>query len=234
MNEINQFEGLSNDLFLEIFDYLHALDLFMAFSSLNHRISSILLLTQLHVVISKLHCRHQIKFLSSHLTHHAHQVISVSLHDQLHDFSSVIPYFFNQHTFINLRSCIFYCIGPSSRFNRVIGQLKTLTKLELFQIIQPCSMSLSDPLKRKLSKTILKHRLSNLRLVNLSVAYDYRYLTDNISVNWTLTSLRLMFFGSSNFCSIYGILPVLRAYRVLRQFRISIEKNKYLDIYQAM
>jgi hypothetical protein len=120
MNEITQLENLFNDLFLEIFDYLHAVDLFMALSSLNNRISSILASTQLHVVISELHSCHQIKFLSSHLTHHAHQVILVSLEDQVHDFSSVIPYFFNQHTFINLQSCIFHSICPSSRFNRVI------------------------------------------------------------------------------------------------------------------
>jgi hypothetical protein len=66
MNEITLFEHLSNDLLLEIFDYLHALDLFLTFSS-------ILFSAQLHLFISKCHCRSQMKFLSSHLIHHAHQ-----------------------------------------------------------------------------------------------------------------------------------------------------------------
>ena len=112
MNKITQFEDLSNDLVLEIFEYFHALDLFRAFPSLNNRLSSLLLLTQLHVVISKVHSHHQIKFLSSHLTHHAHQVISLSLEDQLRDYSSVISFFFNQHIFINLQLCKFYSISP--------------------------------------------------------------------------------------------------------------------------
>jgi len=112
MNKVTQLEDLSNDLFLEIFDYFHALDLFMAFSSLNHRISLILSLTRLHVVISKLHCRYEIKFLSSHLTHHAHQVISVSLEDEVYNFSSVISFFF-QSTFIYQSSimCILFYLS---------------------------------------------------------------------------------------------------------------------------
>ncbi len=234
MNKITQFEDLSNDLLLEIFDYFHALDLFMAFSSLNQRISSILFSTQLHIVISKLHCRYQMKFLSSHLTHHADQVISVSLEDQLRDYSSVISFFFNQHIFINLRSCKFYSISPSSRLNRVIRQLKILTKLELFQIILPRSMSLSDPLKRKLSKTILKHKLSNLHIVDLAIRYDYQYLTNTISINHSLTSLYMILHGTSTYCSIYGILPILHNYRALRQLRVRIANSRIFDIHRAM
>jgi hypothetical protein len=226
MNKITQFEDLSNDLVLEIFEYFHALDLFTAFASLNNRLSSLLLLTQLHVVISKVHSRHQIKFLSSHLTHHAHQVISVSLQDQLYNFTSVIPFFFNQHQFINLQSCVFYSICPSSKLNRVIRQLKTLTKLETFRIIQSHNASLPDAWKRKLSKTILKHKSSHLRIVDLAFRYDYRYLTDSISVNWTLTSLHMMFQGATEFCSIYSILPILQTYRVLRHLYVCITKSK--------
>ena len=226
MNKITQFEDLSDDLFLDIFDYFDALDLLVAFSSLNKRISLILSSTQLCVVVSNLHCRHQIKCLSSHLTDHAHQVISLSLEDQIRDFSSVIPYFFNQHTFINLRSCIFVSICSTTRLNRVIRQLKTLTKLESFEIVQSYSISLSDRVKRKLSKTILKHKLSNLRSVDLSFRYDYPYLTANSTVNWTLTSLGIAFRGTSNVCSIYSVLPILRTYRALRQLRVLISNGK--------
>ena len=234
MNKITQFENLSNDLFLEIFDYLHALDLFMAFFSLNKRISLILSSTQLHVVISKLHCRRQIKFLSTHLTSHAHQVISVSLQDQLRDFSSVIPFFFNQHTFINLRSCRFFYICPSSRLNRTIRQLKTLTKLESFYIKQPRCMPLTDRVKRKLTEIIFKHKLSNLRSVTLLFRYDYPYLTDNTTINWTLTSLCLMFHGSSNVCSIYGILPIFRTCGSLRQLCVIILNSKMSNTNHSM
>jgi len=147
MNVISQFEDFSNDLFLEIFDYFHALDLFMAFSSLNHRISSILSLTRLHVVISKLHCRYQIEILSSHLFHHAHQVISVSLQDQLRDFSSVISFIFNQHTFENLQSCKFHSIHPSSKLYNVIHKLERHNKLVSIEILQLQHLSLSDEIK---------------------------------------------------------------------------------------
>ncbi len=92
MNPITQFEDLSDKLFLIIFDYLYALDLFQAFSSLNTRISSILFDARLYVIISKLHRRQQIEFLSFHLTHHADQVIFISLEDQLHDYSAIFDY----------------------------------------------------------------------------------------------------------------------------------------------
>ena len=230
MDNITQFESLSNDLFLDIFDYLHALDLFLAFSSLNKRISLILSSTQLRVVVSKLHCHHQIQVLSSHLNDHSHQVISLSLQDQLRDFLSVIPFFFNRHTFINLRSCTFFSICPSSILDCVIEQLKTLTKLESYRIVQPHNILLSDRAKRNLSKTILKHTLSNLRSVKLSFRYDYPYLTDSTTVNWTLTSLRIVFHGSSNICSIYGVLSILHTYRALRQLRVVISSDKTSNI----
>ncbi|CAF4845800.1 unnamed protein product [Rotaria sp. Silwood1] len=41
MKKMTPLEDLSNELFFEIFDYLHALDIFMAFSTLNQRITLI-------------------------------------------------------------------------------------------------------------------------------------------------------------------------------------------------
>ena len=128
-NIITQLEHVSNDLFLDIFDYLHALDVLQAFSSLNGRISSILSSAQLRVIVSKLHCRYQIERLSSYLLHHDHQVISFSLQDQLRDYSSVISFFFDHHTFQNLRSCVFYSISSSKKFDSIIRKLQSFNKL---------------------------------------------------------------------------------------------------------
>lgn len=234
MNKITQFEDFSNDLFLEIFDYFHALDLFMAFSSLNNRISSILSLSQLHVVISKLHCHHQIKFLSSHLTDHAHQVISVSLQDQLRDYRSVICFIFNQHTFENLRSCKFYSICPSSKFDNVIRKLKSFNKLTLFQIKHPKDILLSDTIKEDFSKAILTHSSLVLRSIDLLFRYSYKKLVANISFNSTVTSLRMIFHGSTVTCSIYSFLPILRRYRALRVLQIDISNDHNSNTHQGM
>ncbi len=207
VNKITQFEHFSNDILLEIFDYLHALDLFMAFSSLNQRISSILFSTQLHVVLSKLHCQHQMKFLSSHLTHHAHQVISVSLEDQLRDYSSVISFIFNQHIFTNLRSCKFYHIHPSSNLQ------KSLTKLISLRIFHPKTILLSHRIKQDITKAILTHTSHTLRFIDLSFYYDYLNLVANIALNSTVTSLHMIFDGSVNTLSTYSFLPILNHYR---------------------
>ncbi|CAF4075935.1 unnamed protein product [Rotaria sordida] len=205
----------------------------MAFSSLNKRISLILSSTQLHVIISKLHCRYQLKILSSHLTNHARKVISLSLEDKLRDRSSVIPFLFKQHTFINLRSCEFFSICSSSKLDHAIEQLTTLTKLQSFRIQQSHSKPLSDQFKRKLTETILKHKLSNLHSIKLIVRYDYPYLATNITINWTLTLLSIMFYGSSNLCSIYSILSILRTYRVLRKLYVTIIDSNESNTHHA-
>ncbi|CAF3622234.1 unnamed protein product, partial [Rotaria sp. Silwood2] len=49
MDTQTHLEDLSNEIFFEIFDYLHALDIFTAFASLNKRISSVLQLISLRV-----------------------------------------------------------------------------------------------------------------------------------------------------------------------------------------
>ena len=113
MNIHTHLEDLSNEIFFEIFDYLHALDIFTAFTSLNQRISSILQSIPLRIIISPNNCRRQIDFLSSHLTFHDHQVISIKTYDTIRDDSSIISLLFNRHNFINLQSCIFGSINSS-------------------------------------------------------------------------------------------------------------------------
>jgi hypothetical protein len=47
---VNRLESLSNELFLEIFEYIDAYSLYEAFYGLNHRINSLLRLAQLHIL----------------------------------------------------------------------------------------------------------------------------------------------------------------------------------------
>ena len=234
MNRVTQFEHLSNDLLLEIFDYFHALHLFMAFSSLNQRISCILSSAELHVVISKLHCQHQMKFLSSHLTHHAHQVVSLLLEDQIRDYSSVICFFFDQHAFPNLRSCRFYRIHPSSNLQNVIQRLESFTKLISFHIYLSEYNSLSNLSKQEISKTMLTHQSPALRSIFLAYFYDYANLAASIAVNWSITSLYIEFDGLVNTLSIYSLLPILRHFRALRILCVTIHSETDLNNQQLM
>jgi hypothetical protein len=84
MNTYSHFEDLPNE---EVFDYLHALEILTGFTSLNQRISSILKLIPLRIIILCEHSRRQIDFLSSYLTFHAHQVISLKIYNTIRDYS---------------------------------------------------------------------------------------------------------------------------------------------------
>ncbi|CAF1176600.1 unnamed protein product [Rotaria sp. Silwood1] len=94
MDTHTHLEDLSNEIFFEIFDYLHALDIFTAFASLNKRILSILKSILLHVIILNSHYDREIQFLSSHLTFHGHQVISLKIHDTIRDRVPIISLLF--------------------------------------------------------------------------------------------------------------------------------------------
>ena len=225
MHPFTRFEDLPNDLFLEIFEYLHALDLFTAFAFLNQRISTLFYSTSLHVVICKLHSYQQMKFLSSHLIDHAHQVISLSLEDELRDYSSVISYFFYQHTYTNLRSCQFLAVQQTSNFNHVIDKLQQLTKLVSFRIIQSQKCSLSSLTKDKLVEVLFTHRSSTLRSISLSFYHDYPNFVARLALNWTVTTLHLVFQDSNYDLSISKFLSILRHYRALRVLFLSLYTN---------
>jgi len=78
MNKISQLEDFSNEIILEIFDYLYALDIFMAFSSLNYVLLSqklivviklkFFLLISLIMLIKWFHSLFQINFVIFHLS----------------------------------------------------------------------------------------------------------------------------------------------------------------------
>ncbi|CAF1140672.1 unnamed protein product [Adineta steineri] len=233
MNTITQFEDLCNEIFLEVFEYLHCLDLFMAFASLNNRFTFLLSLPQLYLIVNQSHFYYQIQFLSSHLVDHAHQVISISFHEQLCDyFASVISFFFDKHTFKNLRSCIFifHLICLPWYLPNITEKLKNSNKLVLFKIFYSNNNSLADKIKEELSTFALKCKSLKLRSVNLLFSYNYPKLLVNNSINSTLTTLRMMFHGVTTICSIYSFLPVLRIYRALRNLSISISNQNNQQI----
>ena len=76
MNIHTHLEDLSNEILLEILQYLDAGDIFSAFGALNSRISLILNSISLHITIDFTHCRHELEFLSNHLKFHSDQVVS--------------------------------------------------------------------------------------------------------------------------------------------------------------
>jgi anti-anti-sigma regulatory factor len=203
-------EDLSNEIFFEIFDYLHALDIFTAFTSLNKRISSILQIIPLRVIISDDHRRHHVDYLSSHLTFHAHQVISVDIFDKILDDSSIVSLFFNQHKFINLQSCTFISVNPSTKLENVFKQIKSLNRLVSISVIQPKYENLNKNTKNDLLQTIFTHNSSHLRSIALGLPYDYLDISKCTWIPSNLKSLFLTISSSILNISVYSILPIFR------------------------
>ncbi|CAF1160065.1 unnamed protein product [Rotaria sp. Silwood1] len=106
MKKITRLEDLSNELFFEIFGYLHATDSFTAFSILNQRITLILSSISLRIVVS------------------SHQAVAISLEDFIRDFTSVISFFFIRYTFENLELCALYSSHWSIQIRTALQQLK--------------------------------------------------------------------------------------------------------------
>jgi hypothetical protein len=233
MDKMTRLEYLSNEIFFEIFDYLNALDILMGFSSLNQRLSSILSSIHLRIVVSSFDCRRQMERLSLYLIDHAYQVISVCLDDSICDLSSVISFFFTRHTFVNLQFCAFYSYQSSLQLQNVIQQLESLTKLRSFRLIVANDVEFCDTEKQNLSKTILTHKSSELRSIELAFHYNHSHLTTAVTLNWKLTSLTLTFYGLPHKLTIYCFLPVLRIYRALRRLRVRVSIPTTPDIKHA-
>jgi hypothetical protein len=86
------------------------------------------------IIISPYNCRREIDFLSSYLTYHADQVISLRIYDIIHGYSSVINLLFSRHNFINLQSCIFASISPSTKPENVFKQIESLKRFVTFTL----------------------------------------------------------------------------------------------------
>jgi hypothetical protein len=218
-------EDLSDEIFFEIFDYLHALHIFTAFTSLNKRISSILQSIPLRIFISNTCCRYQIDFLSSHLIFGAHRVISIEISDSIRDDTSIISLLFNRHHFINLRSCKFMEIHPSTKLDNVIKQIKTLDKLVSFSIYQPINEPINESDKCELARTMLMHKSCFLRSVVLQYTYNYSDISNYTSIPSNLTSLYFYINGSTSTAFIHSILPIIRLCCRVRHIRMIIKDD---------
>jgi hypothetical protein len=223
------FEDLSNEIFFEIFDYLHALDIFTSFTSLNQRISSILQLIPLRIIILYKHSRRQINFLSSHLTGHAHQVISLKTYDTIRDYSSTISLLFDQHNFINLESLTLISINSSTKLEHVIQQVQNLNRLVSFTIRQPYDKIINENDKNDLTRIILMHKSSSLRSVELEYRYNYLDISNYTPISSNLRSFNLRIFGSRSIVSVYSILSILRLCHTVRYLRITIEHDDLVE-----
>ncbi|CAF0820182.1 unnamed protein product [Rotaria sordida] len=233
MKKMTRLEDLSNEIFFEIFDYLHALDIFTAFSTLNQRITLILSSIPLHIVVSSSHCHRQIKFLSFYLINHAHQVVSISLEDSIRDFTSVISFFFIQHTFENLEHCSLYSSYWSIQSRTALEQLKNLIKLRSLRFIVTNHMQLYEKEKQYISQTILTHQSFSLRSLDFVFYFNHSHLTTAVTLNWTLTSMSLTFYDLPRRLSIYCVLHVFHIYRALRRLRVLISIPTNPNIYHA-
>ncbi|CAF3107367.1 unnamed protein product [Rotaria sp. Silwood2] len=210
MDTYTHFEDLSNEIFFEIFDYLHAFDIFTAFASLNKRILSILQSIRLHLIILNSHYDREINFLSSHLIFHAHQVISLKCYDTIRNRSSIISLLCDRHHFVNLHSCIFIIDSMSSELENTIKQIQSLNRIVSFFIIQSDNKKINEKDKYSITRTILMNNSSSLCSVKLHYDYDYLNISTYTSIASNLISLELLISGSSNKVSIYSILPILR------------------------
>jgi hypothetical protein len=222
-------EELSNDVFCEIFDHLNVLDLFLAFNSLNTRISSILKYYRLHVIINSTYYRHQIEHLCHYLTFRSHQVISLDICDEISDQRNTIAYLFERHEFPSLHSCTFRCLDASSNLKNVIKQLKKQTQLVSFNIFQSYDAK-NDQLTKHdahlVSEMVLLDTPFSLRCATLRFHYDYPELMRSTIMTTNLIYLELLFYGSFDKMSIYSLIPILRIHKSLRQLNVLIRSSK--------
>ena len=201
MNKYTHLEDLSTEIFFEIFDYLNALQILMAFTSLNKRISSILQVIPLRIVIPYKTCRREIEFLSSQLIFHDHQVISIEIFDTIRDYLSAINLLFNGHNFINLERCVFHSIHLSTNLTNIVKQIN-LNRLVTFSI-RKAKVNEND--KHDLTQSILMSESSSLRAVTLQYCYDYLDILNYSSIPSNIISLHLWISGKPSTVSVSSI-----------------------------
>jgi hypothetical protein len=228
MNQQTYLEDLSNEIFFEIFDYFDAFDIFTSFTLLNQRITSILQSIPLRIIISNNYYRRQIDFLSSYLTIHAHQVISLKIHDQIIDYSSVISLLFNRHHFINLQSCTFLSFNSSMKLKNVIKQIQNLDRLVKFSLFEP-SININDKDKSDLTQMLLMNKSSSLHSMVLQHSYDYFDISNYSSISSNLTSLHLRIYGTYSTVSLYSILFIFRVCHGIRHLGLTIEYKNSVE-----
>ena len=211
-NRVTHLEDLSNEIFIEILDYLHATETFSAFGSLNSRISSILHSIRLQVCITQEDCSRHVKLLSSYLWNHSHQVISLWIDDGTADRSSAIDFLFKRHRFVNLRSCVLRTPFTLFTLPNVLEQLESLTNLQRISVCRSASLS-HQVEEQSWSRSILtRMRSTELRLVCLNYYYDHSSTLNMANpITSNLTHLDITFCGPKQHVSIYSTFRVLRS-----------------------
>ncbi|CAF1021080.1 unnamed protein product [Rotaria sordida] len=221
-----QLEDLSNEIFFEIFDYLHMFDIFTGFSLLNRRISSILQSIPLHIVITNEYYRRHIDFLSSHLTFHEHQVISINISDIIRDDSYIIRLLFNRHNFPNLKSCKLLSIDSMTKLGDIIKQIESFNRLVILEIFQPDHQDLNENNNDELTQIILTHKSSFLRSVDLQYPYHYLDLSNYRCIPSNLTSLNIRIAGSPSNVSVHSVIRVFRLCHQIKYLCIVLYNEK--------
>ena len=223
MQHVTQLEDFSNEIFMDILDYLHAIDTFSAFGALNRRISSVLHSIDLRVIISNETRRRPIQLLSSYLFTHSHQVISLSVDDDTSDRLSAIVFLFKRHRFDNLRSCSLITPSHLPGLPLVLDQLESLTKLRHLSIGQSPSISHEDEKQRWSHSLLNQMRSPALRSLCLNYYYDHcRTLNTITPVTTHLTHLHIFLYGKPQHVSINAAFCILHACPRLRWLRLTI------------
>ncbi|CAF3924062.1 unnamed protein product [Rotaria magnacalcarata] len=149
----------------------------------------------------------QVDFISSHLTFHAHQVISIKIYNKIRDYTSAIDLLFHQHDFTNLESCVLVANSSPTKLENVIRQIKTLNKLVSFSIVQP--------------------KYDNI--IELRYGYDYMDISNNTSIPSNLISLKLFICGSSSTISVYSSLSIIRFCQTIRYLSITVGQKDEIE-----
>ncbi|CAF5075761.1 unnamed protein product, partial [Rotaria sp. Silwood1] len=76
--------------------------------------------------------------------------------------------------------------------------------------------------KQYTSQTIVTYQSSSLRSLDFIFYFNHSHLKTGVTLNWTLTSMTLTFYGLPHQLSIYCVLYVFHIYRALRRLRVFI------------
>ncbi|CAF4918805.1 unnamed protein product, partial [Rotaria sp. Silwood1] len=154
-----------------------------------------------------------------------HQVISLKIHDIIRDYSSVINLLFNPHNFINLQSCIFDSINPSTKFENIFKLIQSLNRLVTFSLFEPY-FNINEKDKCNLTRIMLMNKSSSVRSRVLEHSYDYLDISNYTSISSNLTSLHLRIYGTSSTVTLYLILSIFRVCHGIRHLGLTLQ-HKY-------
>ncbi|CAF3759274.1 unnamed protein product [Rotaria magnacalcarata] len=162
----------------------------------------------LRIIVLYNYSRCQVDSISSHLTFHAHQIISIKIYDKLRDYTSATDLLFRRRYFTNLESCELVANSSPTKLENVIKQINTLNKLVSFSICAPNDETISRIDKYALTRIMLIHK--SARSIQLSYRYDYMDISNYTLIPSNLISLKLSISDSSSTVSVYSVLSILR------------------------